>query len=111
MSLRDNAYGREGAPGPAVTGERSDLERRRDLMIFLLIGQSNMVGTPKPEPRDEVEDPRVDQHRRVPGTCPGLWHSRAIDSGGGTRRDDVQVVPRGARGALHLTKCRNALGL
>jgi hypothetical protein len=28
-------------------------------MLFLLIGQSNMVGTPKPERSDEVENPRV----------------------------------------------------
>lgn len=29
-------------------------------MIFLLIGQSNMVGAPKPQSGDEVENPRVE---------------------------------------------------
>lgn len=28
-------------------------------MIFLLIGQSNMVGAPSPQPEDETENPRV----------------------------------------------------
>ena len=30
-----------------------------DVMIFLLIGQSNMAGAPKPESQDQVENPRV----------------------------------------------------
>ncbi len=41
------------APAPSGLGGKSDL------MLFLLIGQSNMVGAPKPEPQDEVESPRV----------------------------------------------------
>jgi len=39
-------------------------------MIFLLIGQSNMVGAPKPEPQDEVESPRVKVLAYE--TCPNL---------------------------------------
>ena len=44
---------------PSATKERKDLGANSDVMVFLLIGQSNMVGAPKPEPEDEVEDPRV----------------------------------------------------
>jgi hypothetical protein len=46
------------AAGEAAAG-KSDLHGKTDLMIFLLIGQSNMVGAPKPEAQDEVADPRV----------------------------------------------------
>ena len=44
---------------PAPIGAKSDLVGKADLMIFLLIGQSNMVGAPKPEENDEAENPRV----------------------------------------------------
>ncbi len=47
----------------AATGNaaavKSDLQGKTDLMIFLLIGQSNMVGAPKPAAQDQVENPRV----------------------------------------------------
>ncbi len=49
--------GNANAPTAAVG--RSKLDGKTDLMIFLLIGQSNMVGAPKPEVKDEVENPRV----------------------------------------------------
>ena len=41
------------APSAAVGSSPSSA------MIFLLIGQSNMVGAPAPEPADQIEDPRV----------------------------------------------------
>lgn len=43
----------ESAPAIAIPSDAADL------MIFLLIGQSNMVGAPRPTPEDEVEIPRV----------------------------------------------------
>jgi hypothetical protein len=43
----------------AANAGTSNLEGKTDLMIFLLIGQSNMVGAPKPEAADEQENPRV----------------------------------------------------
>jgi hypothetical protein len=43
------------SPAQAAAG----LKGKKDLMLFLLIGQSNMVGEPKPAPEDEAEDPRV----------------------------------------------------
>lgn len=41
------------APSPVVGSSPSHA------MIFLLIGQSNMVGAPAPEPSDQIENPRV----------------------------------------------------
>lgn len=47
------------AAPPSTASEREDLSPKSDVMVFLLIGQSNMVGAPKPEPQDEIEEPRV----------------------------------------------------
>lgn len=41
-------------PAPASASEADP-----KMMIFLLLGQSNMVGQPRPEAQDRVEDPRV----------------------------------------------------
>jgi hypothetical protein len=49
------AHSNATAAVPAASG----LGGKSDLMLFLLIGQSNMVGAPKPEARDEVQNPRV----------------------------------------------------
>ena len=48
-----------GANGAPTGGEGSGLGGKSDLMIFLLIGQSNMAGAPPPAAADLVEDPRV----------------------------------------------------
>jgi hypothetical protein len=50
-----DAKGNAAARAPGPSGSNGE----RHLMVFLLIGQSNMVGAPKPEARDEVENPRV----------------------------------------------------
>ncbi len=48
------------APAPRPQAQAgAGLGDRKDLMIFLLIGQSNMVGEPKPRAEDEVEHARV----------------------------------------------------
>lgn len=44
-----------GTPVANKSHASADLDGKIDLMIFLLIGQSNMVGAPKPEAVDEVE--------------------------------------------------------
>jgi hypothetical protein len=49
----------ESASVPVAHADTSNLDGKTDLMIFLLIGQSNMVGAPRPEAADEVENPRV----------------------------------------------------
>lgn len=55
------AVKRDGANAPPdnATLRQSNLDGKTDSMIFLLIGQSNMVGAPKPEASDELENPRV----------------------------------------------------
>jgi hypothetical protein len=53
--------GTASEPPPAPTGAApSGSEEASDVMVFLLIGQSNMVGAPKPEPPDQPQQPRVE---------------------------------------------------
>ena len=59
------------SPLPANAGtSASNLDGKTDLMIFLLIGQSNMAGAPRPQAVDEVENSRVKVLAYQ--TCPGL---------------------------------------
>lgn len=56
-----NANSASVPPGDATPGPKaaSGPPAPNDMMLFLLVGQSNMAGAPSPEAEDEVEDPRV----------------------------------------------------
>ncbi|WP_438028219.1 sialate O-acetylesterase [Sorangium sp. So ce233] len=54
-SVSSGTGGAGGATGSGTGGAPAE----DDNMVFLLIGQSNMEGVPKPEAQDKVENPRV----------------------------------------------------
>jgi len=65
--------GQQSPTVAAAPSAKPALPEVSNMMIFLLIGQSNMVGAPKPEAQDETENPRV--RVLAYATCPKLGRS------------------------------------